>query len=132
TKTPDANTLGASRGPKSVTLNKADQAITVTTNAPDSAVYKTSFTVAATGGGSIKPVTISATGACSGTGTNGTATITMTSGNGTCTVTYNQDGTKNYNAAPQVTETAIAIGLNQTITFAQPASPQSYGATFNV
>ena len=44
------------------------------------AVFGTSFTVAATGGGSGNPVTFSSSGACSNTG----ATFTMTSGTGTC------------------------------------------------
>ena len=47
---------------ETVTAQKADQTITVTTHAPASAVYNTSFTVAATGGGSGNPVTFSSGG----------------------------------------------------------------------
>ena len=48
----DANYDPAPQVTASVTATKASQAITVTTPAPASAIYNTSFTVAATGGGS--------------------------------------------------------------------------------
>ena len=44
---------------ESVTAQKANQTITVTTHAPATAVFNTSFTVAATGGGSGNAVTFS-------------------------------------------------------------------------
>ena len=65
---------------------KANQTITVTTHAPASAVFGTSFTVAATAPGGA--VTFSSSGACSNSG----ATFTMTSGTGTCSVKYDQAG----------------------------------------
>jgi len=83
-----------------VTASQATQSIAVTTSAPASAVYNTSFTVAATGGGSGNAVTFSSSGACSNSG----ATFTMTSGTGTCSVIYNQAGDANYLTASQVTE----------------------------
>src|SRR5207249_25383 len=103
---------------------KADQTITVTTHAPGSAVFGTSFNVAATGGGSGNPVTFSSSGSCSNVG----ATFTMTSGTGTCTVKYDQAGNGNYNAAPQVTETVNAQKADQTITITAHAPA---GAVFN-
>ena len=54
--------------PQSITANFAaqiSQAITFTTNAPASAAYSSQFTVAATGGASGNPVTLSSSGACS-------------------------------------------------------------------
>ena len=109
---------------ESVTATKANQTIIVTLHTPATAVYNTSFSVAASGGGSGNAVTFSSTGACSNSGD----TFTMTSGTGTCTVKYDQAGDGNYNAAPQVTESANALKANQTITVTQHA-PAS--AAFN-
>ena len=47
---------------ETTTAQKAAQAITVTQHAPSTAVYSTSFTVAATGGGSGLPVTVGRVG----------------------------------------------------------------------
>ncbi|HXZ57710.1 MAG TPA: carboxypeptidase-like regulatory domain-containing protein, partial [Gaiellaceae bacterium] len=100
-----------SNGSNSLTVSKADQAISVTTHAPASAVFNTGFSVAASGGGSGNPVTFSSSGACSNTGAN----FTMTSGTGTCSVMYDQAGNANYNAAPQVTESVTAQKASQAI-----------------
>jgi hypothetical protein len=86
-----------------LTVNKADQAIDVTTPAPTQSINTATFDVAATGGASGNPVDISVTGICTGSGEN-TATITMTEFRGVCVVHYNQAGNSNYNAAPEVTE----------------------------
>ena len=93
---------------------KADQTITVTTQAPATAVYNTSFAVAATRAGGRSP---SERGAL----LEHRRTFTMTSGTGTCTVKYDQAGNANYNAAPQVTETVNAVKASQTITVTTPA-----------
>ena len=107
---------------ETTTAQKADQAIAVTQTAPPTAVYSTSFTVAATGGGSGLPVTVGVSGVCSIGGT----TVTMTSGTGTCTVAFDQAGNANYNAASQVTETTTAQKADQIITFG-PLGTKSYG-----
>jgi Carboxypeptidase regulatory-like domain len=118
-----------SSGSNSLTVAKADQAITITTHAPSSAVYNTSFGVAGTGGGSGNPVTFSSSGSCSNTGAN----FTMTSGTGTCTVKYDQAGNGNYNAAPQVTETVNAQKAAQAITITTHApSSAVYNSSFSV
>jgi hypothetical protein len=91
-------------------VGKADQTITVTTPAPATAVYNTSFTVAATASSGL-PVAYSSAGVCTNVG----ATFTMTSGTGTCTVKYDQAGNDNYNAAPQVTESVTAQKANAVI-----------------
>ncbi|MCX8190426.1 MAG: hypothetical protein N3F05_04345 [Candidatus Diapherotrites archaeon] len=93
---------------------KQNQTITVTQNAPSSAVYNTSFNVTATASSGL-PVAITTSGSCSGSG-SGSAVITMTSGTGTCYVYYNQAGNDNYHPAPQITQTVNAQKANRTCT----------------
>jgi hypothetical protein len=107
---------------ESVTAQKAGQTITVTLFAPGSAVYNTSFSVAASGGGSGNAVAFSSGGVC----TNSGGTFTMTSGTGTCSVKFDQAGDANYNAAPQVVESVTAQKASQSITFA-PLPDKTYG-----
>jgi hypothetical protein len=96
-----------------VTATVATQTIAFTTKAPATAAYKTSFTVAATGGASGNAVTFTSSGSCSNSGT----TYTMTSGTGTCSVIANQAGTTNeYSAAPTVTQTVSATYSTATLT----------------
>jgi hypothetical protein len=129
--------LAAGSDPTTATLtvNKADQVITITTSAPGSKTYGDSFTVAANGGGSGNPVTFGSDGSCS----NLDATFTMTSGTGVCTVKYNQAGNGNYNPAPQKTETVTAAkkaltvkANNKAITYGQgtPAFDVTYTGGF--
>jgi hypothetical protein len=92
--------------PVNVTLQLASQAITFTTNPPAKAAYKSSFTVAATGGASGNAVTFTSSGVC----TNSGATYTMTNSTGTCSVIANQAGNSNYAAATQVAQTVNATG----------------------
>ena len=123
----DANYNAAPQVTETVNAQKADQTINVTTHAPASAAYNSSFSVAATApGGS---VSFSSTGSC----TNTAASFTITSGSGTCSVKYDQAGDANYNAAPQVTETVNAQKANQTIivTLHAPASAV-YNTGFSV
>lgn len=89
---------------KTVTATLIAQTITFTTNPPASAVYRSKFTVAATGGASGNAVTFTSSGSCSNVG----ATYTMTSGTGTCSVIANQAGNATYAAAAPVTKTVIA------------------------
>jgi hypothetical protein len=107
----------ASSNAATLTVNKADQTITINTDAPATAVFNTSFTVAASASSGL-PVSYSASGVCSHVG----ATFTMTSGTGTCTVHYNQAGNDNYNAAPEKTQDVTAAKADQSITFAALAS----------
>ncbi|HMG86783.1 MAG TPA: choice-of-anchor D domain-containing protein [Terracidiphilus sp.] len=114
---------------KTVTATLTAQTITFTTNPPASAAYKTSFTVAATGGPSGNPVKFTSSGACSNSG----ATYTMTSGTGTCSVIANEAGNSSYAAAPQVTKTVNATQLAQTITFTtNPPASAAFKTTFTV
>jgi sugar lactone lactonase YvrE/phosphotransferase system HPr-like phosphotransfer protein len=114
---------------KTVSATLATQTITFTTNPPASAAYKSSFTVAATGGGSGNAVTFTNSGVCSHSG----AIYTMTSGTGTCSVIANQAGNTNYAAAAQVTKTVTATLVAQTITFTtNPPATAAYKSTFKV
>lgn len=110
------------------TITPATQTITFTTNAPTSAVYNTSFTVAASASSGLA-VTFTASGACTVSG----AKYTMTSGSGSCLVYANQAGNNSYKAAPQVTQTVTAAPATQTITVTTPApSSAVLGSTFTV
>jgi len=104
-----------------------NQTITVTTHAPSSAAFNSSFTVAATASSGLA-VTYTSAGSCSNIG----ATFTMNSGTGTCTVKYDQPGNASFNPAPQVTESVTATKLNQTITFAALADKTFGDADFSV
>jgi hypothetical protein len=87
---------------------KSNQAITVVTPAPASAVNGAVSGVTATANSGLG-VAITTAGGCSGSGTN-SATITQTSSTVNCTVYYDQSGNTDYNAATQVSSTIIAAG----------------------
>jgi LmbE family N-acetylglucosaminyl deacetylase len=119
----NANYSAASSVPRTFQIAKANQAITVNTHAPSTAAPGSSFSVAASApGGSI---TYSSAGAC----TNSGSFFTAANAGGSCTVRYDQGGSTNYNAAPQVTESVtvtVTAKTNQTITFAALAN-KTYG-----
>jgi Tfp pilus assembly protein PilV len=96
---------------------QANQTITVTTHAPASATYNSTFPVAATSNSGLT-VAITTTGGCSISG----GTVTMTSGTTACVVHYNQSGNSNYGAAPEVTETTNATKAPSVTTVTCPAS----------
>ena len=89
--------------------------------------YQATFGVSATATSGLT-VGFSVSGGCSLIGT----TVTMTSGTDACVITASQDGNSDFLAAPNVPQTVNASKLGQTITFAQPASPASYGSQFTV
>src|SRR5208337_3010150 len=64
----NSNYAAAPKVTESVTATLAAQTITFTTRAPASAAYKTSFTVAATGGASGNAVTFTSSGSCTNSG----------------------------------------------------------------
>ncbi len=106
-------------------VNPASQTITFTTNAPGTAVYGTSFTVAASASSGLG-IVYSSGGACSNMG----ATYTMTSGTGTCTVTASQPGNNDYSAATPVNESTTAVRANQTVSFTGAPAMAPYNGTF--
>ncbi|HRQ24561.1 MAG TPA: sortase, partial [Anaerolineales bacterium] len=100
-------TLGNTTAATTADITIDGQTITVTLNAPPTAVNGSTFDVAATASSGL-PVTITTSGSCTGGDTDGDATITMTSGTGTCSIFYDQAGDANYTPAPQVQEDVIA------------------------
>ena len=107
---------------------KADQTITIVTPSPATAVYNTTFTVAATASSGL-PVAYTSSAPLSNVGT----LYTMNSGTGTGVVKYNQAGDANYNAAPEVTVNVAAAKADQTITVVTPSpATAAFNATFTV
>jgi alpha-tubulin suppressor-like RCC1 family protein len=108
------------------------QTINVTTAAPSSAAYNSSFTVAATASSGL-PVSFTTSGGCSSSGSgSGSATITMTSSTSPCTVYYYQTGNVVY-AGQQVSSTTAATQAAQTITVMTAApSAAMYGSSFSL
>ena len=128
----DGNFLNAYKALTFVAAQPTSQAITVTTSLPSSAIYNTTFNVAATGGASGNPVVITTSGGCSGGG-NGSATILMTSGTTACAIQFNQAGNASFSAAPEVPRSVPATKATQTITV-NPHAPATAanGSNFNV
>ncbi|MFL6020891.1 MAG: Ig-like domain repeat protein, partial [Gaiellaceae bacterium] len=120
--------FAASSGALTQTVSKGSQTITVTTHAPASAAYNSSFSVAASASSGLA-VSFSSAGGC----TNSGATFTMTSGATSCTVRYDQAGDANYNPATQVSESVNASKANQAITVTTHApSSAAFNANFTV
>lgn len=111
------------------TVDKSTQNITVSTAAPASAAYGSTFTVTATASSGLPVVITTTGGGCSIAG----STVTMTSGTSACTVNYNQAGDSNYTAATQVFSATTATKASQAITV-NPVAPASAGngSTFTV
>ena len=108
----NSNYNSVTSSPATVMLERASQTINFTISPPASAVYNSSFKVAATStSGGVVTFTTTPSGACSNSG----ATFTMTSSTGTCSVIANQAGNLNYAAAPQVTKTVTATGPSLTV-----------------
>ena len=124
----NGNYNAATNAVSKATAEKANQTIDFSPAPPTSAVYNTSFAVAATATSGLT-VAISATGACSGT-----STITMTSGTGTCTVTGSQAGNGNYNAATSAVYQVAAQKASQVISFTStaPSNAVYKGAAYSV
>ena len=118
---------------ENVTAQKANQTVTVTQAAPASAVYGTSFVVAASATSNL-PVSITASSAGQvSSGGAGSATVQMISGTGTAPVTFSQAGDNNYNPAAVVIENVSAQKANQTVTLTQaPPANAVYGSSFVV
>ena len=124
----DGNYVVAPQITNPTSATKGTQIITVTQPAPASAVYKSSFTVAATANSNLA-VSISVSGGCSRSGN----AITMSSGTNSCIVKYDRAATTNYNAATQVTNLVNALKLGQTITVTTAApSRANKGGSFSV
>jgi hypothetical protein len=95
-----------------INVSKADQTITFNALA-DKTYGDAPFTVSAMNSVPENPITFSASGNCSSSGTNG-STITIT-GAGNCTVTASQSGNDNYNAATDVSRSFSIAKATATI-----------------
>jgi hypothetical protein len=114
---------------RNVTATKADQTINITSDAPPSAAYNSTFTVAATASSGLT-VTYSSGNITICTVSD--SVFTMTSGTGTCVVQFNAPGNANYNSA-QVSRNVTATKINQTINITSDAPPSApYNSTFTV
>jgi|GEM_PF-2378612 len=108
---------------QSFSVGKIDQVISLTATPPANTTYGSTYTIGATGGGSLIALTFSVdsastAGACTVGAANGLVTFT---GPGTCRININQAGNASYNAAPQVQVTFAVGKAGQTITFLSTA-----------
>ena len=107
-----------------ITVDPAPNTVTFTMQAPGSAEYGSTFTVAATGLGT-GAITYTSDGvACTNVG----ATYTMIAGSGTCTVTATQAADSNYQSA-SASEYVSATPANTTVSVALTSGtdPSTYG-----
>jgi phospholipase C len=123
----NTNYSAAAQVTQSTTATIAAQTITVTTKAPASAAYNSSFTVLASASSGL-PILFSSSGAC----TNSGATYTMNAATGTCSVIANQAGNANYTAAPKITELTTASKASPTVTLGGVPPTAPYLSTFTV
>jgi hypothetical protein len=111
-----------------LTVNKANQAITFNAQTTPSRAFSTTPFAIAPVATTTSPLAITYTSAtptiCSVSGTNVTA-ITV----GTCTINANQAGDGNYNAATQQQQSVMITQATQTITFGAQTSPRGFSAT---
>src|SRR5215831_8261454 len=121
----DGSDQGTGSGTLVVTQN---QTIGITTHAPASSAYGSTFNVAATASSGLT-VAITTTGGCSGSG-SASATITMTSGTTSCVVHYNQAGNGSFSAAPEVTSSTTAQKATPAVTFNAAPTPTYLGGNF--
>ncbi len=105
---------------QSFAVGSTPQTILITAPAPTSAVYGSSFTVSATATSALD-VTITASGGCSGGGTN-SALIEMTSGTDACVVDYYQPGDDTFSSASD-SESPTATPRPITVTAATNSKP---------
>ena len=124
----DDNYNAAPEVTANVDAAKLDQTITIVTPSPATAVYNTSFTVAAISSSGL-PVAYTSTAPLS----NVNGLYTMNSGTGTGVVRYNQAGDDYYNAAPEVTASVDAVKADQSITVVIPSpATAAYNTSFTV
>ena len=108
---------------------KTSQTITVTQSAPASAEFGSVFYVEATATSGLT-VDITVSGVCF---MFNPGEVTILSGTGECTITFAQAGDIDFEAAPTIEETTIAVKLPQTITVTQTPPPTAeFNSSFNV
>ena len=124
----DSGFASVTNSSTTLTVNKANQTIHFTTNAPTSASFGSNFTVVAAATSGIA-VMYTSSGSCSNSG----AMYTITSGSGTCNVIANQAGNSNFNLAPTVTEMTTATKATSTTTItSNTPNPSTVGQSVTV
>lgn len=112
----NTNYNAALQATQTITVGKGAQAISVTSAAPSSKVAGATYTPVASGGSSGEAVTLTvaptSTAICSVT--SGTVSF---QGVGSCVIEFNQAGTANWNAAPQVTQTITVAKGTQVLAY---------------
>ncbi|HEX8274376.1 MAG TPA: hypothetical protein VF615_17190 [Longimicrobiaceae bacterium] len=130
----DANYQAAAEVTASAAAAKIAQAALAVT-APTAGTFGQKYAPAAAGGSGTGAVSfgVGASTACAIVATGPDAgKVEITRGTGTCDVTATRAADANYE---QATSPALAVALSkaaQTVTFAQPATPQTFGASFAV
>ncbi len=130
----DANYNAAAEVTAAATAAKINQAALAVTS-PTAGTFGQKYAPAATGGSGTGAVSfgVGASTACAIVASGPDAgKVEITSGTGTCAVTASKAADANYQAA---TSPALPVALSkaaQTVTFAQPTSPQTFGASFGV
>src|SRR5690554_4638334 len=108
-------------GTRTVTIAKADQAITIIEGIPGYGTINVDYPVSAEADSGL-PVAITVSGDCIKVG-NYVRPKTPAAGSGTCTVSYKQVGNSNYNPADMLTEEmTVQVGQTINITQALPIS----------
>ena len=116
----NANYNAASQVQKTIAIGKGNQAITPSTPPTGVVVGSPTYTPSGTGGASGSPVVVTLDPLSSGCALSG-GVVTFPAV-GTCLVDFNQAGSANYNAAPQLQQ-SIVIGKGaQAIAFSPPSS----------
>ena len=111
---------------------QATQTITFTTPAPSTAVYNSTFPVAASSSSGLA-VVLTVDAASSAVCSISSGTVTITGGTGTCTIDANQAGNTNYIAATQVQTSATAAKTTPTVSWsATPPASAAYNSQFTV
>jgi hypothetical protein len=130
----NANFFAAPDVPRTFSIGKADQTVTITSTAPVNAkVGDPDYTATATStSGLVVSFQSQTTGVCTSGGPNG-ATFHFVGG-GTCTVAADQAGNDDYNAATQKTQSfGVTAQSPQTITFtSSPPVDAQYGGSYTV
>jgi hypothetical protein len=127
----DTNYAPATDSSTALTVAQAMQTVMFTTAPPVSAVYNSTFPVAASASSGL-PVSIMVGGSCSISG----STVKMTSGTGSCTVTASQAGTTNYTPASKVATVSAQKAMSTSSISSLSPNPSNMGqavtASFSV
>jgi hypothetical protein len=122
----DANYASATSNALAITVTSS-QSLSFTSAPPPSAVYGSSFAVAASATSGLTP-TYTSFGSCSNSG----ATYTMIKGTGSCLVIVSQAGNTTYGAAAQIQQAVSATLAANTVTLSSVPASAEYGSTFTI